>query len=159
MAIAYPEWLPLAQRASKSRTHQAGYRADQPAIGAPIFQPLTTDIAVTWRVSWILTLEQERAFWQWIRSPKYLNSGQEYFTMPIDLGGSGVHVQELHFTQDGLPVQTSINGGVVTWTGTVIASELNNPDDEFDEILVELSPEWFDILDIVINVTLPEHHA
>ena len=45
MAIAYPSWLPLAQRASKNMTTQTPFRSDQPAVGAPIFQKLTTDVA------------------------------------------------------------------------------------------------------------------
>lgn len=40
----------------------------------------------------------------------------------IDLGGSGLQEQTLHFTD--YPVQTSIDGGVVTWTGNVIAKNL-----------------------------------
>ena len=56
--------------------------------------------------------------------------------MMIDLGGSGLQEQTLHFTD--YPVQTSIDGGVVTWTGNVIAKKLNNTMDEFDDVLVEL---------------------
>ena len=50
----------------------------------------------------------------------------------LQLGADGLQLQELHFTQ--MPVQTSIDGGVVTWTGTVIANHLYNTDDEFDDI-------------------------
>lgn len=39
-----------------------------------------------------------------------------------------MQLQELHFTQ--MPVQTSIDGGVVTWTGTVIANHLYNAADD-----------------------------
>lgn len=154
--IPYPDWLPLSQRAQKNRTHQTHYRSDQPAVGAPIFQPMTDDIAVTWNVSWIFTLQQERAFWQWIRSDKYLNNGSNWFSMLIDLGGSGLQLQELHFTADGLPVQSNISGGTVTWTGTVIARELNNTDDQYDDIIVELPPVWWSWLDEVINRDLPQ---
>lgn len=86
MAIAYPSWLPLAQRASKNMTTQTPFRSDQPAVGAPIFQKLTTDVAVTWSLTWVFTLEQDRAFMQWLRSPKYLNKCNEWFTMDVDLG-------------------------------------------------------------------------
>lgn len=157
MAIPYPDWLPLSQRASKNRTIQTPYRSDQPAVGNPIFQPMTDDLAVTWSVSWKFTLQQERAFWQWIRSDKYLNNGNNWFSMLIDLGGSGLQLQELHFTSDGLPVQSSIDGGVVTWTGNVIAREMNNPDDQYDDIIVELAPVWWSWLDEVINRDLPEY--
>lgn len=157
-AIPYPDWLPLSQRASKNRTHQTPYRSDQPAVGAPIFQPMTDDLAVTWSVSWKFTLQQERAFWQWIRSDKYLNNGNNWFSMLIDLGGSGLQLQELHFTSGGLPVQSSIDGGVVTWTGNVIARALNNTDDQYDDIIVELSPVWWSILDEVINRDLPRYN-
>lgn len=152
--IKYPDWLPLAQRASKNLTQQTPFRSDQPAVGAPIFQKLTTDVAVTWSVTWVFSLEQERAFMQWLRSSKYLNHCNNWFTMMIDLGGSGLQEQTLHFTD--YPVQTSIDGGVVTWTGNVIAKKLNNTMDEFDDVLVELDYRWYSWLDEVVNRELPQ---
>lgn len=154
MAIPYPSWLPLAQRASKNLTFQTPFRKDTPAVGAPIFQKLTTDVAVTWSVTWVFSLEQERAFMQWLRSSKYLNHCNNWFTMMIDLGGSGLQEQTLHFTD--YPVQTSIDGGVVTWTGNVIAKKLNNTMDEFDDVLVELDYRWYSWLDEVVNRELPQ---
>ncbi|EHS6872689.1 hypothetical protein KWC53_004472 [Salmonella enterica] len=153
--IPYPSWLPLAQRASKNLTFQTPFRQDVPAVGAPIFQKLTTDVAVTWSLTWVFTREQERAFMQWLRSSKYLNHCNEWFTMDIDLGGSGLQEQTLHFTD--YPVQTSIDGGVVTWTGNVIAKKLNNTMDEFDDVLVELDYRWFGWLDEVVNRDLLEY--
>lgn len=152
--IKYPDWLPLAQRASKNLTQQTPFRSDQPAVGAPIFQKLTTDIAATWSLTWIFTLAEERAFIQWLRSPNYLNKANNWFTMMIDLGGSGLQEQTLHFTD--YPVQTSIDGGVVTWTGNVIAKKLNNTMDEFDDVLVELDYRWYSWLDEVVNRELPQ---
>lgn len=152
--IKYPDWLPLAQRASKNLTQQTPFRSDQPAVGAPIFQKLTTDIAATWSLTWVFTLAEERAFIQWLRSPSYLNKANNWFTMMIDLGGSGLQEQTLHFTD--YPVQTSIDGGVVTWTGNVIAKKLNNTMDEFDDVLVELDYRWFGWLDEVVNRELPQ---
>jgi len=155
MAIPYPSWLPLAQRASKNLTMQTPFRSDQPAVGAPIFQKLTTDVAASWTLTWKFTLREEVAFMQWLRSPKYLNKCNEWFTMAIDLGGSGLQVQTLHFTD--YPVQSSIDGGVVTWTGNVIAKSLNNTFDEFDDIIVELDPRWYNWLDEIVNRDLPEY--
>lgn len=152
--IKYPDWLPLAQRASKNLTQQTPFRSDQPAVGAPIFQKLTTDIAATWSLTWKFTLAEERAFIQWLRSPSYLNKANNWFTMMIDLGGSGLQEQTLHFTD--YPVQTSIDGGVVTWTGNVIAKKLNNTMDEFDDVLVELDYRWYSWLDEVVNRELPQ---
>lgn len=152
--IKYPDWLPLAQRASKNLTQQTPFRSDQPAVGAPIFQKLTTDIAATWSLTWIFTLAEERAFIQWLRSSRYLNKCNNWFTMMIDLGGSGLQEQTLHFTD--YPVQTSIDGGVVTWTGNVIAKKLNNTMDEFDDVLVELDYRWYSWLDEVVNHELPQ---
>lgn len=152
--IKYPDWLPLAQRASKNLTQQTPFRSDQPAVGAPIFQKLTTDIAATWSLTWIFTLAEERAFIQWLRSSRYLNKCNNWFTMMIDLGGSGLQEQTLHFTD--YPVQTSIDGGVVTWTGNVIAKKLNNTMDEFDDVLVELDYRWYGWLDEVVNRYLPQ---
>lgn len=153
--VKYPDWLPLAQRASKNMTFQTPFRSDQPAVGAPIFQKLTTDIATTWSLTWKFTLAQERAFIQWLRSPSYLNKANNWFTMMVDLGGSGPQEQTLHFTD--FPVQTSIDGGVVTWTGNVIAKKLNNTMDEFDDVLVELDYRWYGWLDEVVNRDLPEY--
>lgn len=153
--VPYPSWLPLAQRASKNLTFQTPFRSDQPAVGAPIFQKLTTDIAATWSLQFVFTLRQEAAFIQWLRSEKYLNHCNNWFTMDIDLGGSGLQTQTLHFVD--YPVQTNITGGVVTWTGNVIAKTLNNSMDEFDDIIVELDPRWFGWLDEVINRDLPEY--
>ena len=152
--IKYPDWLPLAQRASKNLTQQTPFRSDQPAVGVPIFQKLTTDIAATWSLTWVFTLAEERAFIQWVRSSRYLNKCNNWFTMMIDLGGSGLQEQTLHFTD--YPVQTSIDGGVVTWTGNVIAKKLNNTMDEFDDILVELDYRWYSWLDEVVNRELPQ---
>ena len=152
--IKYPDWLPLAQRASKNLTQQTPFRSDQPAVGVPIFQKLTTDIAATWSLTWKFTLAEERAFIQWLRSPSYLNKCNNWFTMMIDLGGSGLQEQTLHFTD--YPVQTSIDGGVVTWTGDVIAKKLNNTMDEFDDVLVELDYRWYSWLDEVVNRELPQ---
>lgn len=152
--IKYPDWLPLAQRASKNLTQQTPFRSDQPAVGAPIFQKLTTDIAATWSLTWVFTLAEERAFIQWLRSPSYLNKCNNWFTMRVDLGGSGLQEQTLHFTD--YPVQTSIDGGVVTWTGNVIAKKLNNTMDEFDDVLVELDYRWYNWLDEVVNRELPQ---
>ena len=153
--IPYPSWLPLAQRASKNLTFQTPFRQDVPAVGAPIFQKLTTDISSQWSLAWKFTLAEERAFIQWLRSPNYLNKCNNWFTMMIDLGGSGLQEQTLHFTD--YPVQTSIDGGVVTWTGNVIAKKLNNTMDEFDDVLVELDYRWFGRLDEVVNRDLPEY--
>lgn len=155
MPIPYPSWLPLAQRASKNLTFQTPFRKDTPAVGAPIFQKLTTDVAVTWSLTWVFTLEQDRAFMQWLRSPKYLNKCNEWFTMDVDLGGSGRQNQTLHFTD--YPVQTSINGGVVTWTGNVIAKTLNNSDDDYDDIIVEYPPNQRLWLDEIVNRDWPEY--
>ncbi|UPW42580.1 hypothetical protein BAHKABFF_00030 [Salmonella phage CF-SP1] len=155
MIIPYPSWLPLAQRANKNLTFQTPFRQDIPAVGAPIFQKLTTDISSQWSLTWVFTAEQEIAFMQWLRSSKYLNHCNNWFTMDIDLGGSGLQTQTLHFVD--YPVQTNITGGAVTWTGNVIAKTLNNSMDEFDDIIVELDPRWFGWLDEVINRDLPEY--
>lgn len=86
MAIPYPDWLSLPQKANKSRTIDAGFRTDQPAVGAPIFQRLTDDLKTTWSLTWIFTLQEDRAFEQWYRSPRYLDNGNQWFTMLCNLG-------------------------------------------------------------------------
>lgn len=147
--IDYPDWLPLAIKAGKNMTLDTGFQSDQPAVGPAIFQSLTDDLKVTWSLTWRFTPDQDRAFQQWLRSPNYLNKGLNWFRMPVNLGGSRLQMQELHFTQ--MPVQTSIDGGAITWTGEVVANHLYNEDDEFDDIIVELPPPWNSWLDIVVT--------
>lgn len=81
--------------------------------------------------------------------PELSQPGPELVPDECQPGGSGLQQQELHFTQ--MPVQTSIDGGVVTRTGTVISNHLYNADDEFDDIIVELPPPWYSWLDIVVT--------
>lgn len=154
-AIPYPSWLPKPQRAQKNMSFQNPFRSDVPAVGAPIFQPLTDDISTSWSLRWVFTLEQERAFSQWLRSQNYLNNCNNWFSLAIDIGGSGMQLQELHFTD--FPAQTSIDGGAVTWTGSVICRELFNSDDEFDDIIVEIDPVWWSILDIAMSREMPRY--
>lgn len=45
--IDYPDWLPLAQKASKNMTLDTGFQTDQPAVGPAIFQNLTDDLKAT----------------------------------------------------------------------------------------------------------------
>ena len=123
-------------------------------MGAPIFQRFTDDLKTTWSLNWIFTLPEDRAFEQWYRSPRYLDNGNQWFTMLCNLGGSGLQLQELHFVAP--PVQTSINGNTTTWTGSVITRKVYNPDDEFSDVIVELPPNQWGIIDEVVNRDLPE---
>lgn len=157
MAIPYPDWLPLAQKANKNRSSDVGFRTDQPAVGAPIYQKLTDDLKTTWTLTWLFQRSEDRAFEQWLRSPRYLDNGNQWFTMPINLGGSGVQIQELHFTADGYPKQTSDNNGVITWSATVISRGVINSDDDDSDIIVELPPIWWGWLDEIVNRDLPEY--
>ena len=68
--------------------------------------------------------------------------------MSTGTGDSGLEVQELHFT--AYPTWNQ-SGSTFTWTGTVIARELKNSDDDFDDILIELPPPWGSWLDIVVT--------
>lgn len=156
MAINYPDWLPKPQKSQKNMTFQTPFRSDVPAVGNPIFQPMTDDVSTTWSLQWIFTLEQERAFAQWLRSPNYLRLCKEWFSLEINLGGSGMQLQQLHFVD--FPVQTNISGGIATWTGSVVARELNNTDDQYDDIIVELPPVWWSWLDEIINRDLPRYN-
>ncbi|MGT5975033.1 hypothetical protein ACRWUA_14600 [Escherichia coli] len=151
--IDYPEWFPLPQKPGKAMTFDTGFRTDQPQVGAPIFQKLTDDIKTTWSLKWILTVAQERAFQQWLRSPNYLDNCNRWFRMKVNLGGSGLQMQELHFTS--YPVQTSIDGSLVTWTGTVIAKKLNNDDDQYGDWIVEIPPQNWGLLDIAVTEKIP----
>lgn len=149
MPIPYPDWLPLAQK-SKTPSTDTGFRTDQPTVGAPIFQKLTDDLKTSFSLTWIFTRDQHRAFMQWMRSPNYLDNGNQWFTMPVGTGtgDTGVEVQELHFL--AWPTWSQ-SGSVFTWSGDVISRKLVNSDDEFDDIIVELPPPWDSWLDIVVT--------
>ncbi|WP_262264227.1 hypothetical protein [Pantoea dispersa] len=150
MAIPYPDWLPLAQKSNKNVTNDTGFRADQPQVGAPIFQKLTDDLKASFNLTWIFTAAQHRAFYQWLRSPNYLDNANQWFSMRLSTGtgDTGLEMQELHFT--AYPTWNQ-SGSTFTWAGTVIARELKNSDDDFDYILVELPPPWASWLDMVVT--------
>lgn len=149
MAIPYPDWLPLAQK-GKTLSTDTGFRVDNPQVGAPIFQRFTDDLKTSFSLQWIFTKEQHRAFMQWLRSPNYLDNCNQWFMMPISTGtgDAGIDVQELHFL--AWPAWSQ-KGSIFTWNGDVICRELQNSDDEFDDILLELPPPWAPWLDIVVT--------
>lgn len=151
--IDYPSWITPPQKANKNMTFDTGFRTDQPQVGPPIFQKLTDDIKTIWNLTWIFTLDEDRAFNQWLRSPNYLDNCNRWFRLAINLGGSGQQMQELHFTS--FPVQTSIDGNSTKWTGTVICRKLFNEDDEFGDLIVEIPPKDWGLLDIVVTERLP----
>ncbi|MEL4017005.1 hypothetical protein, partial [Dryocola clanedunensis] len=139
MAIAYPDWLPLAQK-SKTPKPDAGFRTDLPQVGAPIFQKLTDDTKTGFSLTWIFTLAEHRAFLQWERSPNYLDKSNQWFLMPVGIGSGASgdpEMQELHFTARPTWSQS---GSVFTWTGDVVTRELKNSDDDYADIIVELPP-------------------
>lgn len=149
MSIQYPDWLPLAQKGKTPGT-DTGFRADTPQVGAPIFQKLTDDLKTSFSLTWIFTRAEHRAFMQWLRSPDYLDNGNQWFTMPLGTGtgDTGVEVQEMHFTSHPTWSQS---GSVFIWTGDVVCRQLQNSDDEFDDIIIELPPPWASWLDIVVT--------
>jgi len=150
MAIDYPEWLPLAQKSSKNPTSDTGFRTDQPQVSAPIFQKLTDDLKTSFNLTWVFTAAQHRAFTQWLRSPNYLDNCNQWFNMRVSTGtgDTGTEVQELHFT--AFPTWNQ-KGSTFTWTGNVVARELKNSDDEFDDYLIEFPPPWASWLDIIVT--------
>ena len=150
MAIDYPGWLPLAQKSNKNPTSDTGFRTDQPQVGAPIFQKLTDDLKTSFNLKWVFTAAQHRAFTQWLRSPHYLDNCNQWFNMRVSTGtgDTGTEVQELHFT--AFPTWNQ-KGSTFTWTGNVVARELKNSDDEFDDYLIEFPPPWASWLDIIVT--------
>lgn len=149
MAIPYPDWLPLAQK-GKTPTTDTGFRVDNPQVGAPIFQKLTDDLKTSFSLTWILTKDQHRAFYQWLRSPAYLDNANQWFTMPLGTGtgDTGVETQELHFLS--FP-SWSQSGAVFTWSGDVICRKIISDDDQYADIIVELPPPWGNWLDVVVT--------
>lgn len=105
---------------------------------------------VVYRPRQIFTRDQHRAFMQWLRSPNYLDNCNQWFTMRLGTGtgDTGLEVQELHFLS--WPTWSQ-SGSIFTWSGDVVARELVNSDDEFDDIIVELPPPWGSWLDIIVT--------
>ncbi|MCW2488887.1 hypothetical protein J5069_23700, partial [Candidatus Symbiopectobacterium sp. NZEC127] len=90
--IAYPDWLPLAQKSNKNWRRDTGFRTDNPQVGAPIFQKLTDDLKDTMALTWILNRDQHRACTQWLKSAKYLDNCVIWFSMPMSSGGCDTRV-------------------------------------------------------------------
>ncbi|MFI2855051.1 hypothetical protein ACH677_23320 [Klebsiella aerogenes] len=152
--VSYPEFLPLPQRASQNMTQDTGWQTTQPAVGPAIFTPFTTDLKATWTLQWIFTLQQAERFKSWLRSPAYCDRGCNWFTMSIDLGDmQGVQLQTLHFVN--MPVQTSKNGGTVTWTATVICNGIDDITEDYDDWIVEAQPEYGYWLDYLVTEVMP----
>lgn len=153
--VSYPSWLPLPQRASQNMTQDTAWQTTQPAIGPAIFTPLTTDLKSTWTLQWIFTLEQAERFKSWLRSPTYCDLGRSWFEMSIDLGDQqGPQVQQLHFTE--MPVQTSKDGGTVTWTATVICNGMQDQTETYDDWIVDAQPSYGYWLDYLVTELLPD---
>ncbi|EOW6671473.1 hypothetical protein ACOZZ3_002260, partial [Cronobacter dublinensis] len=81
-----------------------------------------------------------------------------WFDIPIDLGDTqGVQVQEVHFIT--MPVQTSKEGGVVTWTADIICNFLEDITEDYDDWIVGSQPGagyWYDLIATEI---LPDANA
>ncbi|EEB97712.1 hypothetical protein MPER_02917, partial [Moniliophthora perniciosa FA553] len=108
---------------------------------------LTDDLKTTWSLTWIFTLQEDRAFEQWYRSPRYLDNGNQWFTMLCNLGtafrgaaGSNEHQRQYD------DVDSERNH-----------PEVYNPDDEFSDVIVELPPYQWGIIDEVVNRDMPEY--
>lgn len=154
MAISYPDWLPLPQRADQNMTQDTGWQTTQPAVGPAIFTPFTTDLKATWSLQWIFTLDQAERFKSWLRSPSYCNRGNAWFEMTIDLGDTqGPQTQLLHFTS--MPVQTSKNGNTVTWSATVISNGIQDVTEDYDDWIVQAPPRYGYWLDLLVTEILP----
>lgn len=152
--VSYPEYLPLPQRPSQNMTQDTGWMTTQPANGPAIFTPFTTDLKATWTLQWIFTLQQAERFKSWLRSPTYCDRGRNWFQMPIDLGDmQGVQLQTLHFIN--MPVQTSKNGGTVTWTATVICNGIDDITEDYDDWIVEAQPGYGSWLDYLVTKVMP----
>lgn len=144
--VNYPSSIPLPQRANQNMTQDTGYKSVTPAVGPVIFIQQTQDLKATWSLTWIFTLHQAQIFKSWLRSPNYCNNGSAWFNMPIDLGDmQGVQTQELHFTSDGFPVQSSKDGNTVTWTAKVITNGINDVMEDYDDWLIEAPDGYGDI--------------
>lgn len=95
--IDYPDWLPLAQKASKNMTLDTGFQTDQPAVGPAIFENQTDDLKVTWSLTWIFTyscrlLASFGIGWRWRRFAR----AQEMFAKRV-IDAFREHTFRFHF--------------------------------------------------------------
>lgn len=65
----------------------------------------------------------------------------------------GVQQQTLHFVD--MPVQTSKNGNIVTWTATVISNGIEDITEDYDDWIVEAQPGYGYWLDYLITEVMP----
>lgn len=152
--VSYPDMLPLPQRADQNMTQDMAWQTTQPAVGPVIFTPLTTDLKSTWSLQWKFTLQQAERFKSWLRSPTYCDRGRNWFQMRIDLGDTqGVQLQTLHFIS--MPVQTSKNGNIVTWTASVICNGIEDITEDYDDWIVEAPENYGYWLDYLVTAVMP----
>jgi len=148
--VSYPDMLPLPQRADQNMTQDTAWQTTTPVI----VTPLTTDLKSTWSLQWIFTLQQAERFKSWLRSPTYCDRGRNWFQMPIDLGDAqGVQLQTLHFIS--MPVQTSKNGNIVTWTASVICNGIEDITEDYDDWIVEAQENYGYWLDYLVTSVMP----
>ncbi|RVS13082.1 hypothetical protein EOL18_27175, partial [Raoultella ornithinolytica] len=98
--------------------------------------------------------QQAERFKSWLRSPTYCDRGRNWFQMPIDLGDAqGVQLQTLHFIS--MPVQTSKNGNIVTWTASVICNGIEDITEDYDDWIVEAPENYGYWLDYLVTSVMP----
>ena len=74
--------------------------------------------------------------------------------MPIDLGDAqGVQLQNLHFIS--MPVQTSKNGNIVTWTASVICNGIEDITEDYDDWIVNAPENYGYWLDYLVTAVMP----
>ncbi|URI08777.1 hypothetical protein MW290_24685 [Aquincola tertiaricarbonis] len=155
MPAAYPPYLPLALRASKSRTQPPAFRMVEPRRGAGYAQAVGTDTPVLWDVGFRFTRDEAIAFQLWFT--QIIRRGLDEFDMPIRTE-FGLLVHTCRFLdQDLLP--TREDGETWGYTATIMARSQVIPEGyaEAAEIIAGLPDwrTWANLLDPAINVEMP----
>ena len=122
----YPSYLRGAIQQGKARNVATQFIGSQPLAGTPYFQPLTDESPVTWDFRLIFNTFDALAFDAWFVSGT--NNGNDYFDMPIRTE-QGLIVHNCHFLPDGIPNRVSEDGGVFTYSCSVIARAIVRPID------------------------------
>lgn len=121
MPVAYPTSLPLAL-IDKTRDQPAAFQVAQPRRGFGYVEPIGTDTAVFWPLTWRFNESQAQTFWQWFVYTT--QRGVLPFTMGVRTE-FGVVTQELQMLPEGLMPAKYLGGGVWEYRANVMARTLS----------------------------------
>lgn len=143
--IIYPSTLPDF-KIGKSRTQQQQFDTTQPFDGPLYTEKVRDESPVTWSITVDCTSRvQAQMFQAFVKAVK---NGQSFEKEILTEFGMVTH--EVMFIDEPLAPQQT---GTFTWSysGTIYARELINPNDEIDDSLIYLYLDQASIIDVAAN--------